>query len=531
MNPFKIAQLRWTLPVALFAMLICIPALVKAQARTAQTTVQTQDGRVASVGIGNGLEVFKGIPFAAPPVGKLRWRPPQAPAAWHGVLHADHFGHPCMQSVNHGRFGPWTPPYNNQLQPSEDCLFLNIWTTAKTPRKPLPVMVWIYGGGYTSGAGSVAIYNGAALARKGVVVVNFNYRIGPFGFLALPQLTKDSPHHSSGNYGLLDQIAALRWVRRNIAAFGGDPRNVTIFGQSAGGSSVWLLMQSPLAEGLFQRAIIMSGAGTLPSPVYTANRTLASAEQQGQTFADRLGIHSLAALRAAPADKILQTRVRGISWGPIHDGWVLKAGWHPAHEVPVINGMVADDIGIGYYGTGPAPATTLKEYRQRLTVLCGAQLSLCLKLYPARNSKQAASAIRTALRARTRISLYKWGVRQTGLSPVVYTYYFDRAIPWPQHPQYGAFHSSGLPYVFENLSVLNHPWQKVDRRISKQMSAYWTNFAKTGNPNGAGLPHWPSLRVGTFTTMQLGVHMRPMPIASAPRRRLWMEVLQKPLGF
>ena len=508
-------------------MIICLPALVRAQART----VRTKDGLVAGLYIGNGQEVFKGIPFAAPPVGKLRWRPPQAPAAWHGVLRADHFGHPCMQPVNRGRFGPWTPPFNNQLQPSEDCLYLNIWTTAKKNSKHLPVMVWIYGGGFVTGAGSVAIYNGAALARKGVVVVNCNYRLGPFGFLALPELTKESPHHSSGNYALLDQIAALRWVQQNIAAFGGDPNNVTIFGQSAGASSVWLLTQSPLAEGLFQKAIIMSGAATIPAPSITADRTLASAEQQGVTFADRLQVHSLAALRAVPAEKIMQVSGKGISWGPIHDGWVLRAGWHPAHEVPVINGMVADDIGIGYYGNGPAPTVTMKEYRQRLTALCGARLPVCLKLYPAQNEGQAAIAIRTALQDRARVSLYKWGVQQANFSPVVYTYYFNRAIPWPRHPQYRVFHSSELPYVFENLSFLRRPWQPVDHRVSSQMSTYWTNFAKTGNPNGAGLPNWPSLRVGTLETMQLGAHMKPIPLASSARRKFWMETLRKPLGF
>jgi para-nitrobenzyl esterase len=505
----------------------CLPAVTFAQIRA----VRTSDGLVSGAGIGNGLEVFKGIPFAAPPVGKLRWRPPQAPTAWRGVLAANHFGRPCMQGVSKSRFGPWTAPFNNQLQPSEDCLYLNIWTTAKTPRKRLPVMVWIYGGGFVSGAGSVAIYNGAALARQGVVVVNFNYRVGPFGFLALPELTRESPRHSSGNYALLDQIAALRWVKRNISAFGGDPQNVTIFGQSAGASSVWLLTQSPLAEGLFQRAIIMSGPGTIPSPSISAQGTLSAAEQEGLKFADRLGVHSLAALRALPAEKILQAAGRGISWAPIRDGWVLRRGWHPAHEVPMINGMVADDIGIGYYGAGPAPAFTLKDYRQRLEALCGSQVSLCEKLYPAQNNQQAAFALRTALQDRARVSLYKWGARQTQFSPGVYTYFFNREIPWPQHPEYRVFHSSELPYVFKNLSMLHRPWQPVDRRVAKEMSAYWTNFAKTGSPNSRGLPDWPSVHAGNFETMQLGAQAKAVPLAPAARLKFWMETLKKPLGF
>ncbi len=182
----------------------------------------TQDGLVSGVALSHGLEVFKGIPFAAPPVGKLRWRPPQPAAAWQGVRKADQFGPPCMQRVVTGRMGPWTRVFNSGKQPSENCLYLNIWTTAKRPEKLRPVMVWIYGGGFTSGAGSVEIYDGSALAQKGVVVVNANYRVGPLGFLAYPGLTAESAHHSSGNYGLLDQMAALRWVQRNIAAFGGD---------------------------------------------------------------------------------------------------------------------------------------------------------------------------------------------------------------------------------------------------------------------------------------------------------------------
>ncbi len=503
---------------------IVLPALLVAQS----PPVRTMSGLVSGVALSGGIEVFKGIPFAAPPVGKLRWQPPQPPASWQGVRKAGQFGPPCMQPASPERLGPWTRAFLSKLPPSEDCLYLNVWTAGKGTTGLRPVMVWIYGGGFTSGAGSVAIYDGAALARQDVIEVNFNYRVGPFGFLAYPGLTAESPHHSSGNYALLDQIAALRWVQQNIAAFGGNPHNVTIFGQSAGAFSVWLLMQSPLARGLFQKAIIMSGQGVIPVSPAIQHRSLAAAEEVGEQFAASLGAHSLAQLRAMTAEKIMQ------GWHgmpPIFDGWVLGAGWHPPHEVPVINGMVADDIGIGYYSNGPAPAVTLQIYKSRLKELCGDNLTTCLKLYPAAGNKQAALALRTALQDRARVSLYKWAVRQISMSPQVYLYYFDRKIPWPQHPEYGVFHSSELPYVFDNLRLLRRPWQPVDWRVADVMSSYWTNFAKTGSPNGNGLPRWPVFESKTLTIMQLGVRMEPIPMASPARVRFWMGELKIPFGF
>ena len=526
LNESNARRLKAQLGASLLAFFFCFPALEMAQSHP----VRTASGFVSGVMLSHGIEVFKGIPFAAPPIGKLRWRPPQPPATWQGVRKANKFGPPCMQPVSLRRFGPWTRVFNSELQPSENCLYVNLWTTAKLPSTPRPVMVWIYGGGFTSGAGSVAIYDGAALARKGVVVVNFNYRVGPFGFLAYPGLTDESPHHSSGNYALLDQIAALRWVRKNIAAFGGDPRQVTIFGQSAGASSVWLLMQSPLARGLFERAIMMSGPAVIPFPGITAQGSLTAAEKEGEMFAAKLDAHSLEQLRALAAEKIMRNS-EGMTWAPIQDGWVLRPGWHPQREATVINGMVADDIGIGYYGNGPAPPVTLAVYHKRLQTLCGDKLAACIKLYPAKNNQQAAASLRTALEDRARVSLFQWGERQTHASPQVYTYYFDRKIPWPQHPEYGVFHSSELPYVFDNLRLMNRPWQPVDWRVAREMSSYWTNFAKTGSPNARGLPVWPAFRAGHLAIMQLGARMGPIPLASPAGRQFWMENLTKPLGF
>ena len=500
-------------------------------AKTPTRPIRIASGRVSGERLAHGVRFFAGMPFAKPPVGRLRWRPPQPAVRWRGVRAARQFGHPCYQSLPPRRMGPWTTVFNSQLPPSEDCLYLNLWTPAHRRGQKLPVMVWIYGGGFTSGAGSVAIYNGARLARRGVIVVNFNYRVGVFGFLAYPELAHESPHHSAGNYGLLDQIAALRWVRRNIAAFGGNPRQVTIFGQSAGAASVWLLMQSPLARGLFQRAIIMSGPGALPfSGMMTARNQLRKAEAAGRQFADSLGAHSLAGLRQLTPARLLQGK-SPIGFAPIADGWVLRSGWPHGREVPVINGMVADDIGIGWYGTQPPPPPSLAHYKMVLRQICGASYRRCRGLYPASSDAQAGAAVRRALRDRARVSLALWARRQLHHSPRVYSYYFDHLLPWPQHPEYGIFHSSEVPYVFDNLRLMKRPWQPEDHELAQALAGYWTNFGKNGNPNRRGLPRWPAFRAHPLKTMELGKRLGPMPVAPRARLALWEKLLRRPLGF
>lgn len=511
---------------AMLAIVLLTPA--RAAAQTPSPVITITSGRIQGTTL-DGVATFKGIPFAAPPVGPLRWRPPEPAPAWRGVREANQFGSPCMQSASPERLGPWTTAFLSKLKPSEDCLYINLWTAAARSASLRPVMVWIYGGGFTSGAGSVAIYDGAALARQGVVVVNCNYRVGAFGFLADSGLTQESPHHSSGNYALLDQIAALKWVKQNIAAFGGDPHNVTIFGQSAGAASVWMLMQSPLAQGLFARAIVMSGPAVIPARVITGQVSLASAEEEGKQFAAKLDAHSLHDLRAIPADKIVEASSH-MRWAPIQDGWVIPAR-HPRREVPVISGMVADDIGIGYYGTGPEPPVTMEVYNHELQGICGSKAPTCKTLYPAASDAQAAAAIRTALQDRARVSLYEWAARQTRRSPKVYIYYFNREIPWPQHPEYRVFHSSELPYVFDNLRLLHRPWQPVDRRVAEEVSTYWTNFAKTGSPDSNAVPAWPAFQPGSKTIMELGARMGPLPLASSARLEFWMKRLETPLGF
>jgi para-nitrobenzyl esterase len=252
-----------------------------------------------TTGVDSSIRAYKGIPFAAPPVGELRWREPQPVKSWTGTYAADKFAPACIQNVPRSRL-PWTEEFMHQGSISEDCLYLNVWTGAETTNEKRPIMVYLYGGGFSEGSNAVAVYNGEELAKKGVVLVGINYRVGPFGFLAHPELTAESAHHASGNYGLLDQVAALRWVKHNMRAFGGDPDNVTIFGQSAGAMSVAMLMQSPLTEGLFKRAIIQSGPGLFPAGTLSGNTPLTEAEQAGVRFAGARGAATLADLRAMP---------------------------------------------------------------------------------------------------------------------------------------------------------------------------------------------------------------------------------------
>jgi para-nitrobenzyl esterase len=504
--------------------LVSISMIASAHGKTGRV-VRTDSGVVSGQIDSHGVSSYLGIPFAAPPVGNLRWRPPQPVAAWTGVRATDHFGASCMQDEMGVRL-PWSRGFMTQGSISEDCLYLNVWTSAPSHSVKMPVMVWIYGGGFSEGSSAVAVYNGANLARKRVVVVTFNYRLGPLGFLAYPALTAESPHHSSGNYGLLDQIAALHWVQQNIAAFGGDPANVTIFGQSAGARSVAILMSSPLAKGLFEHAITESGLGFFRG--LASRKPLAEAEQQGVKYAEGLGAHSLARLRALPAAefaKPITGMPRGLSgFSPNLDGWVMT-DHIPDHEVPLINGMVANDIGIADYGNGRSRApVTMAMYNTQMKAICGDQVATCLTLYPANNEKEAADALVTARRDQARVSIYLWAIDQAKRGPV-YTYYFDHPEPWPQYPLFGAFHTSEVPYVFQTLSALHRAWQPEDFKISREMSSYWTNFAKRGNPNGPNLAHWPEFSANNQTTMELGSRMGPMPLAEPARLKFFLEYL------
>jgi len=455
--------------------------------------VATDAGRVeGTVSADGAVRVFKGIPFAAPPVGELRWKAPQPVTPWEGIRSAYAFGPRCMQAR----------VYDDMVfrdnGPSEDCLYLNVWSPASSPHDSLPVMVWIYGGGFAAGGSSECRQDGEVLAKRGVVVVSLNYRLGVFGFFSHPELARESPQRASGNYGLLDQVAALQWVQKNIAAFGGDPGNVTIFGESAGSISVCALVASPMAKGLFQKAIGESGA--LFRPTHSPP-PLALAEAKDQRFADSLGAHSLAALRALPAGELLHSADKTERFGfwPIVDGYFLpdypRAIFDRGQQshVPLLAGWTADEG--NYQDFFGAAAPTAANFAARAHELFGQDDRTFLQLYPAATDEEARrSAHDYAGDQFIVFSTWQWLElqRQTGGSPV-YRYQFDQALPPAKagDPSPGAYHSAEIEFVFEVLASKALPWRPEDQRVSELMAAYWTNFAKAGDPNGNGLPRWP----------------------------------------
>lgn len=481
-----------------------------------ETTGGLVTGRPADA---HGVTAYLGIPYAAPPVGALRWREPQPVARWTGVRAATAFGTSCMQQKLGARL-PWTEEYMTQNAVGEDCLSLNVWTPASSPGQRLPVMVWIYGGGFNEGSSAVDVYDGAPLASKGVVLVSLNYRVGVLGGLAHPELSQESPQKVSGNYGLLDQIAALRWVQANIVAFGGDPANVTIFGQSAGGISVAALMRSPLATGLFVRAIGMAGPGLLGRNVLGAGNTLAEREAAGVKFAAAHGAPTLAALRALPAETFIPPTVgKGGAvppLAPFADGHVLTAT-DPTRQVPMMVGFTADDIGVSG-GVGAGAPATVAAYRADAEQRYGAAASAFLALYPASTDGDVAAARKRAGRDRARVTMDRWAAGQIAASRTVYTYYFDRVTPWPEHPEFGAHHTAEVPYVFRTVGRGKRAWEPADTAVSDVMSSYFVNFAKTGDPNGAGLPRWPAYVPDAHLTMRLAEQSGPITVAPEPAR-------------
>jgi para-nitrobenzyl esterase len=470
------------------------------------------------------VHLFKGIPFAAPPVGALRWKAPQPVAKWGGVHKATAFGPRCMQARIYDDM------VFRDRGPSEDCLYLNVWTPSTMVQARLPVMVWIYGGGFAAGSASEPRQDGENLAKKGVVVVSFNYRLGVFGFLSHPELSRESGRSASGNYGLLDQVAALEWVRKNIAAFGGDADNVTIFGESAGSFSVSALMASPLAQDLFQKAIGESGAffsNTLGAP------PLALAEEADQKFADSLGAHSLEALRALPADALLQAAQKPgeIRFRPIIDGYFLPdyvrsifASGRQS-QIPLLAGWNADEG--DFHGIFAGADPTAPNFIARAHAIFGNKADAFLKLYPAGTDDQARrSAQDLAGDQFIAYSTWKWIEMQaaTGNSRV-FRYEFDDAPPAPKDstaPSRGAYHSAEIEFVFEALASKNLPWRPEDEKLSDLMSSYWTNFARTGDPNGPGLPQWPAYNSeGKYEVM----HLSASPYSAPDMHRSRYEFL------
>jgi para-nitrobenzyl esterase len=469
----------------------------------AAPVVHVADGALQGVRQG-GSDAYLGIPYAAPPVGDLRWRAPEPAKPWRGVRSAGHFGASCWQGVSAKGFGPWTHEYVVDGPVSEDCLFLNVWTPAR-PGAHRPVLVWFHGGGFSQGSGSVPIYDGGRLAAQGVVVVTVNYRLGVLGFFAHPELTREAHGGATGNYGLMDMIAALKWVRANASAFGGDPDEVTIDGQSAGGMAVHDLIMSPLAKGLFQRAAIESGLpGVAPNP------PLAQAEASGVAFAKAKGAADIAALRAmSPAE--LSSGARGF-FAPMRDGVLLPEDERrPASDTPVLVGVNADE---GSAMSASYATTDAAKLQALLKDSYGDMEGRFAGFYAATTDAGRADASRRLLRDKSLAALYAWG--ETRLSQThspVYAYLWTHPEPGPEAGRWRAFHSSEIPYVFRTLDASpERPFTPADRTLSEEVSTYWLDFVRTGDPNGSGLPHWPRLAAGHPEIMALDVdpHARPI---------------------
>jgi para-nitrobenzyl esterase len=509
-----------------YFLLVLVLAVSQVAAARAADQVKISDGALQGTTVaGTNIRAFLGIPFAAPPVGKLRWQPPQPVEAWQGIRKADAFGPRCMQRT------VYSDMVFRDKGTSEDCLYLNVWTPAKSASENLPVMFWIYGGGFQAGGTSEPRQEGMNLAKKGVVVVSCNYRLGIFGFFSHPALAEESPHHASGNYGLMDQIAALRWVKQNIAAFGGDPNNVTIFGESAGSSSVSALMASPPAKGLFQKAIGESGAEFGAGPHIGALQPLARTEETGQKFAESIGATSLAALRAIPAGKLLEESAREEDFDPNIDGYFLPrdvntifAEGEQSH-VPLLAGWNKDEnAGVLYSKKTPPTAENLVK---RINERFGPEADQALKYYPRATEAEARQSTEDLASDFAAVyKTWKWLEMQnkTGDAPV-YRYLFTRTPPEPLSEtdngiplvKLGARHSAEIEYVFGVLKWKKIPWQPVDFKVSDAMMTYWSNFAKTGNPNGAGLPHWPRYTPQDRQVMLLGEDLHAHPATNQKR--------------
>jgi para-nitrobenzyl esterase len=481
-----------------------VQAPVKQFPKVAAGEVTTANGVVnGTLGEDGTIRIYRGIPFAAPPVGDLRWREPQAPASWTGVRDGSEFASRCMQTR------VYADMVFRSKDNSEDCLYLNVWTPKNATGKKLGVMLWYFGGGFVSGSSDEFRYDGEALAKKGVVIVTCNYRLGIFGMYAHPELTKESAHHASGNYGLMDQSAALDWVVKNIAAFGGDPQNITIGGESAGSFSVSAQMASPLSIGKFQKALGESGAffSNGSSPIRTP--PLAQAEAAGAKYAASLGANSIADMRAIPAQKLLEETAAQHDFHPTHDidGYFFPASptdifaaGKQAH-VPLLAGWNRDEVKmiVLFNPKKPTPQSFADDAKAKY----GDASVEFLKLYPASTDAEAIQSAEALASDNFIIfSTWKWINQQveTGKSPV-YHYIFEE-VPATKPgstvgpskipaSEVGARHAGEIEYVFGTLTWEALPWTPADFKVSDLMVTYWANFIAKGDPNGAGLPKWP----------------------------------------
>jgi para-nitrobenzyl esterase len=519
--------LRAMLPAIILCAAVVCPAAGADRVKIANGVVESTEPPT------DGVRSFKGLPFAQPPVGDLRWREPQPVKNWSGVRSADKFGPACMQ-----RLSPNADYWFRGDGMSEDCLYLNVWTPAKSGREKLPVLVYIFGGGFQNGDGSEPRYDGGRMAHEGIVAVSLNYRTNVFGFFVHPELTKESPHHASGNYGLLDQVAALEWVQKNIAAFGGDPKRVTIAGESAGSISVSALMASPLSKHLIAGAICESGAAIASLPP----RPLAEAEQNGVKFAAAAGAESLAALRAMTAQQIQDAaaKAQGVRFSTALDGYFLSktlteiglAGEQA--KVPLLAGSNTEEQGPRSVLAGGEP--TPDVLADAIRKLYGDKAEPVLKAYAATSTDEVFEAAAHLASARfISYGTWKWTElhMQTSGKPV-YRYLYAKVrpaylgmpgqpppvapapgpggAPQTQAPR-GAVHSAEIQYAMGNLDLdPRYRWEPADREVSKMMQAYFVNFIKTGKPDGPGLPSWPAYRPETnYQRMRIDVTSQAEP--------------------
>jgi len=487
---------------------------------TAGIAVRIDTGLVTGE-IKDGVRIFKGLPYAAPPTGELRWKPPQPAKPWEGVRACNSFSPQCPQPKRSG-FNDYDAPS------SEDCLYLNIWTKADSPEAKLPVMVWIHGGGFTIGSSSTPAYNGFELAKLGVVLVSINYRLGPFGFMAHPALSKESPHGVSGNYGILDQIAALQWVKRNIGAFGGNAECVTIFGESAGACSVTALMTSPLAEGLFQRVIAESGFAAGFPDMKRSKDNIPSMESAGETLARDLGCDGkddvLKVLRAKSAGEILEASnpavgilTKGMKYRPCVDGWVLPE--NPVavfnkgkqHHVPFLTGTNADEATIFLR---KFPVKRPLGYTLFVKQLFKNNADEILSLYPAGNESEMKHSLELLVSDAAFVAPARFAVRSAVKSGApAWLYHFTRIPPGLENKGLGCFHGLEIAYVFGNFRD-KFGITKEDRDLARAMGLYWVTFASKGDPNHTGIPDWPAydekvdryIEFGTAITIKECLH-------------------------
>jgi para-nitrobenzyl esterase len=460
------------------------------------SVIKTENGLVS--GYKNGeISIFQGIPFAQPPLGELRWKAPQPVKNWTGVLKCEKFSASPMQNKP-VPFMMWTeefitPPENL----SEDCLYLNIWTPAKSAKEKLAVFVWIYGGGFSSGSAACAVYDGEEMSKKGIIFVSINYRVGVLGFLAHPELSSESENKVSGNWGLLDQIAALRWIQKNIEAFGGDPQKVTIAGQSAGSMSVCALVASPLAKGLFRGAIAQSG-GILSSFM---NLSFSDAEKSGTAFMEKMKTSNIAELRKKTAEELIAA---GGNFRPVNDGYIIpvdvfaafKAGQF--NDVTMMAGWVMGDGSLMGNQT-----MTPEQYKQQAITKYGDKAEEYLKLFPGKTDEEVAASLKeSGLMQFAAMPAHLWA----GFSKSkAYIYQFSHVpVDKPDFPNYGAFHTSEVPFALHTLHLWKRPWRDVDFAVEKTMDAYWVNFVKNGNPNGEGVPEWKVYDKSSGNIMEIG---------------------------